>query len=282
MRAAALPQSKARPKPQATTPSKAEASPLTPDLIDEDSPTPLYHQVYLALRERIRSGVYPTGSLLPGEQELVRVMGVSRITVKRALNELAAGGFVARHRGRGTSVTFNAAAPVVKGSFENLFESLKLMGLGTEVELLDVAEVDADDALADLMGLEPGAPLQRAVRLRKIEGAPFSYLVTHVPADIARRFPTAELAKTPLLELLERAGFVAVEAEQWISACAADPETAKALGLASGAPVLEIKRIMRDQEGRVVEALQGHYRPERFQHHMKLTRRRRRGRDEWR
>lgn len=257
------------------------AQELTPDLLDESAPAPLYHQVYEVLRERIRTGVYPVGTLLPGEQEIVRLMGVSRITVKRALNELAAGGFVSRHRGRGTIVTFNAAAPVVKGSFENLLESLKLMGLGTDVELLDVGVVRADAEIADLLGLDAGAPVQRAVRLRKIEGEPFSYLVTHVPADIAAAFKPADLGRVPLLELLARAGREAVEAEQWITATGAEPAVAKALGIASGAPLLEIRRIMRDRDGVGVEALHGYYRPERFQHHMKLTRRRRGGKVEW-
>ncbi|MBI1188627.1 MAG: UTRA domain-containing protein [Alphaproteobacteria bacterium] len=259
-----------RPKPE-----------LTPELIDDASPTPLYHQIYSVLRERIRTGHYPAGSLLPGEQELVKLLGVSRITVKRALSELAAGGFVTRHRGRGTTVTFDAAAPVVKGSFENLVDSLRLMGLGTEVELLEVATVRAPADIVDLLGLEAGARVQRAVRLRKIEAKPFSYLITHVPGDIAARFPARDLAHKPMLEMIARAGHEAVEAEQWITAAAADLKVARALGIASGAPLLEIRRVMRDREGRGVEALHGFYRPDRFQHHMKLARRRRGGRTEW-
>lgn len=254
---------------------------LTPEIIDEGSPTPLYHQIYLILRERIRTGVYPAGSLLPGEQELVKLLGVSRITVKRALSELAAGGFVTRHRGRGTTVTFDAAAPVVKGSFENLLDSLRLMGLGTEVELLETTVVKAPADVANLLGLESGAKVQRAVRLRKIENKPFSYLVTHVPSDIASRFNAKDLSHKPMLELLAKAGHEAVEADQWITATAADLKISRALGIASGAPLLEIRRIMRDRDGRGVEALHGFYRPDRFQHHMKLARRKRGSQTEW-
>lgn len=255
---------------------------LTPNLVDDTDVTPLYHQVYLALRERIRRGLFQPGASLPGELELVKLFGVSRITIKRALSELASGGFVARHRGRGTIVTFNAAAPVVKGNFDNLIDSLKLMGLGTDVRLLEHATIKATDEIAKLMSVPKGARVQRAVRLRSIEGEPFSYLITHVPAEIAETYTVEELAALPLLQLLERAGHAAVEAEQWITACAADPAIAKALGIASGSPLLEIRRNMSDRDGRIVEALQGYYRPERFQHHMKLARRRRGGKDEWR
>jgi GntR family transcriptional regulator len=262
--------------------SKDTAADLTPDLVSADSSVPLYHQVLLALRERIRRGVFPAGSTMPGELELVKLMGVSRITVKRALNELAATGFVTRHRGRGTVVTFNAAAPIVKGNFDNLLESLKLMGLGTEVELLACDIIHAPEEIAQAMELPKGAKVQRAVRRRKIDGQPFSYLVTHVPAAIASTYQPEELADIPLLHLLERAGHAPVEAEQWIAACSAAPDIARALGIAPGSPLLEIRRIMTDASQKVVECLHGYYRPDRFQHHMKLIRRRRGSKDEWR
>jgi GntR family transcriptional regulator len=255
---------------------------LTPDLVDDSDAVPLYHQVYLALRERIRRSIFAPGETLPGELELVKRFKVSRITIKRALNELAAGGFVSRHRGRGTVVTFNAAAPLVRGNFENLIESLTLMGFGTNVRLLEHAIVKPPEDVQKLMDLAKGAKVQRAVRVRSVEGEPFSYLITHVPAGIAESYDANELAEIPLLRLLERAGHAPVEAEQWITACAAEPMIAKALGIAAGSPLLEIRRVMKDREGVVVEALQGYYRPERFQHHMKLARRRRGGKDEWR
>jgi GntR family transcriptional regulator len=254
-----------------------EATALAPQ-----ADAPLYVQVFDLVRDKIMRGAYPAGSLLPGEQELSRLFGVSRITVKRALNELAASGYVARQRGRGTVVTFNPAAPVVVGNFENLFQSLREMGLATRVDLLDAHEEPANAAIAGLLGLAAGTPVLRAVRLRKIEEEPFSYLITHVPGAIARLFDPAALATRPLLQLLDEAGHRAVEAEQWISAVAATPETAKALGLAPGAPLLRIVRTMRDDSGAGVEALEGFYRPDRFQHHMRLTRRRNRGGDEWR
>jgi GntR family transcriptional regulator len=259
------------------------ATPLTAESLDVNAVAPLYRQVFLLLREEIRRGHYRAGDLLPGEQELTKLFGLSRITVKRALNELASQGLVARQRGRGTVVTYNPAAPVVIGSFENLLESLTLMGLSTVVELLSVREEPANPEISALLGLQPNARVQRATRLRKIEREPFSFLVTHVPSDVAAKFDSSALARRPLLQLLEEAGHKAVEAEQWITAVAASLEVSQPLGLTPGAPLLRIVRVMRDQDGNGIEALEGFYRPERFQHHMKLTRRRSRsGREEWR
>jgi GntR family transcriptional regulator len=266
-----------------TLPTSHEpSSELKATMVDARLPTPLYHQLFLVLRERIRSGAFPLGAVLPGEQDLTHVFNVSRITVKRALNELASAGMVSRHRGRGTVVTYNATVPVVKGSFDNLMEALKVMGLSTEVELINVAQVAATAEIAELLGLPSGVPVQRAERVRKLEGEPFSYIVTHLPIDIAATFDPNSLGHTPMLDLLERAGFVAVSAEQWITACSAEPATAQALKIATGSPLLKIVRVMKDSESAPIEVVQGFYRPERFQYHMNLTRQRKGGRDEWR
>lgn len=254
---------------------------LSSDQLDESLPTPLYHQIYLLIRERIRSGALAAGTTLPGEQELARTLHVSRITVKRALNELAGDRLVTRHRGRGTIVAGDAVIPMVRGSFDNLLDSLKIMGLETELELLDVREMAADAMVAERLDLEPGAPVQLAVRLRKLKGEPFSHLVTYVPADIAARYTREELASTPLLKLLQRAGAEVTEAEQWIGAAAAPPQIALALNVDIGSPLLRIERVMRAARGRPVQFICGHYRPDRFQYHFTTHRRQRSGRTSW-
>ncbi len=257
-------------------------SDLNATMVDAKLPTPLYHQLFLILREKIRSGSYPLGAVLPGEQDLTVIFNVSRITVKRALNELASAGLVSRHRGRGTVVTYNATVPVVKGSFDNLMEALRVMGLSTQVELINVGRVPATPEIGELLGLPSGVPVQRAERVRKLEGEPFSYIITHLPIDVAGGFDADDLAHKPMLDLLEAAGHVATSAEQWITACSAEPAAAQALKIATGSPLLKIVRVMRNTHGAPIEVVQGYYRPERFQYHMNLTRLRKGGRDEWR
>jgi GntR family transcriptional regulator len=242
---------------------------------------PLHGQVRTALHDMISAGVYASGAVLPGEQELARRFNVSRITVKRALNDLALAGYVRRLRGRGTIVTYGAAHPVVRGSFSTLMDSLAKMGVETEVELLSVAETPASRAVADLLDVPEGAPVQRAVRLRSLEGRPFSHLVTYVPQAIAAKYAQSDLATTPLLTLLERAGAVATEAEQTLTAVAASHEVANALQISPGAPLLHVTRVMRDQKGASVQLIEAHYRPDQFQYHMRLTRKKRGGREVW-
>ncbi len=245
---------------------------LTGRLVDETLPTPLYHQIYLLLRERIVSGRVRRGELLPGEQDLARRLGVSRITVKRALNELASRGLVERQRGRGTSVAGGAVIPLVTGTFDTLLEGLQRMGLQTEVELLDVQEVGADDQIAERLEIKPGAIVQRAVRLRKLSGQPFSHLVNYIPMAIARRYSREDLASMSMLTLLERAGAPAQEAEQWISAVGAVAQIAAILDVSLGAPLLRIDRVMRGPRRRPVQYIEAHYHPDRFHYHVRTQR----------
>ncbi|WP_292051351.1 MULTISPECIES: GntR family transcriptional regulator [unclassified Brevundimonas] len=242
--------------------------------LDPALPTPLYHQMYLAIRAQIRSGDIPPGSMLPGELHLAKIFNVSRITVKRALSELADDGLLDRQRGRGTVVTSAVPSPVVKGAFDNLVESLTLMGLETQIELLEADTVSAEGAIADQLELEAGTPVQRSIRRRKLQGEPFSYLVNHIPADIAANWSRDDLAGTSMLVLLERAGFKPVDADQWIMAVAAEPAVAAALDVEVGTPLLKVARVMRDASGRVVQLIHSHYRSDRFQYHVTTRERR--------
>ena len=242
---------------------------LAPDLVDESLPTPLYHQIYLMLRERIVSGRLEVGDLLAGEQEMAKLLGVSRITVKRALNELAARGLVHRQRGRGTTVAGSAVMPLVASSFDTLLESLQRMGLQTEVELLEVSEIPAGALAAERLQIKPDTLVQRAVRLRRLNGEPFSYLINYIPMSIACLFQREDLASGSMLSMLEKAGMPAQEAEQWITAVAADASVAGLLDVSLGEPLLKIDRVMRGPKRRPVQYIEAHYRPDRYHYHFR-------------
>ncbi len=212
------------------------------------------------------------GELLPSEEETARSYGVSRITAKRALNELAEDGLVIRERGRGTRVTRKGPVPPVRASVEGLLENMMAMGLKTDVDLLEFAYQRPSGEVRDILGCEAGAEVQRTVRVRRLEGEPFSHLTTFVPEDIGRTYESGELASTPLLTLLERGGVVVGRAEQTITATLADAAVAPLLEVDLGAPLLKISRTVYDQKDRPIEYIVGLYRPDRYQYRMELSR----------
>jgi GntR family transcriptional regulator len=229
-------------------------------------------QVYLVLRDRIRSGAVGFGTKLPTENELAAYHGVSRVTVRRALGELARERFIERRPSAGTRVIYRPAPAPVTADISGVLANLADMGRRTAVKLLSFDYVPADGGLAQALGVARDAPLQRAVRVRALDRVPFSYLTTHVPESVAVTFSKQDLASRPLLELLERAGIKVEHARQRISAALATPEVAAALDVHSGSPLIELVRVVRDRSGRAVEHLHALYRPDRYAFEMDLVR----------
>ncbi len=229
-------------------------------------------RIYLLLRERIASGDLPAGRRLPSEPVLAAEQGVSRVTLRRALDRLAEEGLVSRRVGAGTFVTDGMLNPVVAANLGDVFAHLKTMGQTTGLRLLAFAYGPPPDFVAAALGLGPGERTQCSVRVRLIDGEPFSYLTTHVPEHIGLTYNEADLATTPLLELLERSGIVADRASQTLSATLAGPEMADALQLEVGAPLISLTRIVHDPAGAGVEHLHALYRPDRFAFHLDLSR----------
>ncbi|MFP4273998.1 MAG: GntR family transcriptional regulator [Paracoccaceae bacterium] len=153
-----------------------------------------------------------------------------------------------------------------------LMPQLVEMGNKTTARLLDFSYGPPSPIVADALGLGGADRVQRAVRVRLTEGLPFSHLTTHVPADIAQNYSEADLATTPLLQLMERGGVRVERASQQVSATLASPQVAEALNVEVGAPLLSLTRIVRDAAGRGVEHLAALYRPDRFRLEMELDR----------
>ncbi|MGD9636228.1 MAG: GntR family transcriptional regulator, partial [Pirellulales bacterium] len=145
------------------------------------SPIPLYHRLRMLLRERILAGIYPPGSALPSEHELMRSFDISRITAKRALDELLAEGLVDRSRGRGTIVRPNVLAhPFISADINDLMKSLNEIGRTTSVKVIEFGYQAASPRVASELGIDPGTTIQRAVRVRYLDEVPFSHSSSHL------------------------------------------------------------------------------------------------------
>lgn len=236
-------------------------------------PLPLHHRLYMLLRQRIQEGEYPAETALPGEHELAAAHGVSRITVRRALERLEQEALVVRRRGAGTFACAPPAQPQ-RESLRGLIENLLTMGLRTRVKLIDFAYVAAPPAAAAALELPIGTVAQKSIRIRAVPNGrtPFSHLTAWVPEPIGRRFTARDLAARPLLHLLEEAGERAVSTEQVISAKLADSDVAPLLEVEPGSALLWVRRQVRNADGRVIEAMEALYRPELYEYTLTLVR----------
>ncbi len=242
---------------------------------------PLHHRIYVVLRQQIAEGQWQPDAAMPGEHELAGLLGVSRITIGRALDRLEKEGLISRRRGSGTFAQPGGDLPPIRQDLSGLLENLLVMGLKTSVRLLGFAYVTAPADVAAALEAPPRTVVQKAVRVRSHRGTPFSYLTTWVPEDVGRRYERSDLARRPLLALLEDAGYAASRADQVISAKLADTAVAQALEMEVGGALLSVRRQVRDSHGRVIEYIQALYRPELYEYHMGMRRVWRAGKSLW-
>ncbi|MDQ8034065.1 MAG: GntR family transcriptional regulator [Bordetella sp.] len=247
------------------------------------NPLPLYHQVYLLLKQRLTAGGFPAQQPMPGENALAAEYGVSRLTIRRSLDALEGDGLIERRQGRGTFVVERGwvDAPQPTSDIDALMQHLANMGMQTQARLLAFETLPATPAVAARMALAVGEPVQRALRVRSYEGVPFSYLETFVPGDIGARIRKADLGSRPLLAIFRELGVRVARAEQAISAVLADPQAAEALGVPVGSALLSLRRLVRDDSGRPVEALHALYRPDRYEYRMAMQAHETQGEPHW-
>lgn len=238
-------------------------------------------QLYLLLRDRIARGRVEGTGLLPGEQALAAEHNVSRVTVRRALAELEREGLVSRRRGAGTFATRDFGAKPIVADMSDVLAHIAAMGRDTGLRLLEFAYREAPPEVGRALRLAAGERTQYSVRVRLIDGHPFSYLVTHVPERLGVTYSETDLASRPLLALLERTGIQVERATQDVTATLATPDVAAALEVEVGSPLIGLTRTVFDRDGAGVEHLSALYRPDRYTLRMEMERRVRAGVRRW-
>ena len=242
-------------------------------------PLPKYHQIYLVLREQLDEGRFAVEGL-PGELALMEQFGVARVTVRRALERRSSEGLISRTPGRRTRPVPASASNdprvssegMARANLRGLLENLVTMGLHTSVKVIDVATITASTQVAEALQLNVGDSVQKAMRVRSTGEGPLSHITTYVPAQIARRFGRRELAKKPILVLLEESGVKVGRAHQTLSARLADNVLADHLEISVGSALLAVRRLVFDDADRPVLWLHGFYRPDRYAYEMQLSR----------
>ncbi len=240
-------------------------------MVLRDSKTPLYHQIFLILRGKILDNTYPPHSLIPNEKQIMEMYDVSRITAKRALNELADANYVTRQRGTGTRVREQLPDAPLEIQSDDLIESMYQMGKQTKAWVLDFAYIKAPSYVAIHLNCQEGDIVQMAVRIRSYKGKPFSYITSYVPESIGNNYSREDLGNKPLFQLIEQLGIKLSRAEHSVNAVLADPTVAPLLGVDIGSPLLSVNKLIFDETDKPVEYLADLYRPDRYNYKVNLA-----------
>lgn len=218
--------------------------------VDRLSPVPLYSQVSTQIEHAIETGMLAPGYRLDNEIALADQLGLSRPTMRRAIQELVSKGLLVRKRGVGTQVVHGRVRREVK--LTSLYDDMARTGQGPGTRVLHNAVEPASDMVAEELRATPGAPVRHLERLRLSDGRPLAILRNWLPDSLLA--PTDEqLEEGGLYQLIRTRGIHMRVARQRIGARGATPEEAALLDEAENAPLLTMERTTYDDQGRVVE-----------------------------
>ncbi|QYN31870.1 GntR family transcriptional regulator [Pseudonocardia sp. DSM 110487] len=237
-------------------------------LVDRASPVPLYFQVARQLEQAIESGVLPPGSRLDNEITLAEELGLSRPTMRQAIQYLVDKGLLVRKRGVGTHVArARVRRPV---GLTSLFDDLTSSGQWPTTTVLSHTVEAASGVVAAALEVPEGTSVIALERLRRAGGEPLAIMRNHLRADLVPLQPE-QLEQRGLYEVLREAGVALTSATQSIGARRATAAEAKLLDETRGAPLLTMRRTTFDDRGLVVEFGDHLYRASRYSFEVALT-----------
>lgn len=233
---------------------------------------PRHERVSRWIREQIETGDACSGAQLPSEHALGARFGVSRVTVRRALQTLDAEGLIVRRQGLGS---FVAGPRVAQGlvRLTDFAQDMERAGLAASSRVLHHATEACPTAVAERLGVAAGAPVTRLDRLRLGDGEPVALDRTWLPPYYAQLLEGHDLTCETIYGVLERDyGIPVLGGRYRIEATGADAETAAALGLPRGRALLLIERVSRTVADRAVYFQRRYYRSDRIAFELELAR----------
>jgi DNA-binding GntR family transcriptional regulator len=223
-------------------------------LLDRASPVPLYFQVAQQIEAAIIDGRLRPGTRFDNEVQLAEQLGLSRPTMRRAMQYLVDKGVLVRRRGIGTRVV----QPKVRRplGLSSLFEDLQATGQAPTTQVLSLTVETASATVAQALQLPPESPVTVLTRLRSAGGRPIARMTNHLPHTVITGFAAVtsdELERHGLYQVIRGLGVQLHAADQTIGARTATADESRLLGEPRGAALLTMQRTAYDDHGRAVE-----------------------------
>jgi GntR family transcriptional regulator len=240
--------------------------------IYRNSPVPRYHQLKEILRERVRTGEWQPGDLIPSERELGEHYSISRMTARQAITELVNEGIFYREQGKGTFVARNKITQQLL-RLTGFTEDISARGQRPSTHVLSAQTCPADEETAEHLQMQVGEPVVYLQRLRLADGEPLAIEHSRLHFRGCERLLDEDLETTSLYQLLEsRFGVPLMEAEQELEAGLAGSEDAKLLKVSIGSPVLFTQRTTYTDRNQPIEYARAVYRGDKYRFYTRLKR----------
>jgi GntR family transcriptional regulator len=211
-------------------------------ILDKKSPVPEYYQVQTDIEEKIKNGYYPKGAQLPTDMAFCEIYNTSRITIRRALQELENAGYVERRQGKGTFVKREDIEQNMS-HFYSFTEELKKMGYIPSSIFLSLDLIVPNREVSKALGLKKGEKTYLLERLRLANGNIVAYDRSYIAETVLPGFNKDMITDGSLYQgMKEHYGFAPNNSEETIEAVAISGKDARRMKIAAGTPVLLVKR----------------------------------------
>ena len=235
--------------------------------LTQDSFTPLYFQLKEIFLEKIEHHELKKGDLVPSENELQKIYGVSRSTARKAIQLLVNEGYMYKKKGKGTFVRqrkIEEQLPVLKSFTE------EMSGRNASKTVISAEYIKAPPVVSVRLNLAPHETVFSLKRLMVVDGKSLGILHSQVPARY--KLDIGEDYTKSLYRILEKKGVRLREAEQTIEASMSTSEETRLMGLKTAVPTLVIRRLAYSVNGEVVEYVKGVYHGNLYSYHCRLSR----------
>lgn len=211
--------------------------------IEKESFAPLYEQLHEDMLRKISTRQWKPGQRIPSEMELCEMYGVSRITVRKAIEDMVRSGHLTRHRGKGTFVQLGVIENKLS-KFYSFSEALKSKGLNEVAEVLAFDVVSADDTLTETLRLlAPNQLVFKVTRLRSVDEVPYGVETSFIPKELLPGLTEGLVAEKGLYNAMQSLGVTPDRAVETFQAVSMGGLEARLLQQDLQAPVMGIERL---------------------------------------
>ncbi len=231
---------------------------------------PLYLQIKDILKHKIINKEYAVGSTIPSENELEDMFGVSRMTIRQAVNELVNEGLLRKERGRGKgTVVLSSAIADKLSTVKSFTQKMQEQGLVLKNKQINVSLVTPDETVAAALNINSNEQVLKLSRIRMVNNDIIMYTISYVPGFL--NLPVDAELYGSLYQLLAAQNIQITHAEEYIEAMLADQLISEALEISINDAVLKRTRISQDQYNRNIEYTTTYYRSDKYKYVVELT-----------
>lgn len=240
-------------------------------MIDKTSPIPIYYQLESFIKNQIEAGFILPGETIPSEREYAESYGISRMTVRQAINSLVNDGLLYRKKGSGTFVSEKKIEQPLQG-LTSFTEDMKKRGMTPTSKLIHFEVIPANRFIANELKISEYAPVYEIKRIRLADGEPMALETNYLSANLVKGLTEEEVNASIYSYVEEKLGLQITHAEQLIESVRASEEHEKLLNIEKDHPMLYIQRNTFLHDGTPLELVKSVYRGDRYKFQIKMER----------